>query len=208
MGFIVKNLENNTADIIKISDKEFSFKKPVLVDEPLKKIEGFSWHWTAVKKNVLFNDYHFNISDFSKDILVAKTLSLKTKGQHTWGQNTGLVGLSFCNTIVGDDKPSKEMIELGAILQAELCAWHNLDPNGKFTRNKKIVQGDRLITIAGTDSFDVIGDHCQFSKANRYYPDRWDIGDILPILKQKAIEYHKELKQGKRQFQFLEIIKL
>ncbi len=162
-------------------------------------------HWSAGRRNQLWDGYHFNITEINDQIFVFKTLKRKEKGQHLWGRNTGCIGNSICSMFEGD-KPTDGMIDTLALLNAEQCAWYGLNPEGTILLPKKKVIEGKLVTIAGNINAPIIADHKHFSDIE-YPSQRIDIGVYMITVKRKAIQYLKELKDGKRQFLFKEIIK-
>jgi hypothetical protein len=171
---------------------------------------GIVWHWTAGNSTDLYDDYHFNVSTgIDKKPIVFKTLKFTEKGQHLWGRNSGMIGLGFCalSTQAGN-KPTAEMIDTGALLTAEICAWKRIDPKGflKLPGKQQTADGKALYNTGHTVSIPTIADHATYAKSDGYYPDRVDVAEILPILTRKAIAYYDELKKGKRSFVFLSLL--
>lgn len=70
-------------------------------------------HWTAVNKDIIFKDYQFNIK---KNGQVSQTLSVYTRGAHTYKRNTGNIGIAVC----GGPKIEAIQLERMAKLVAEL----------------------------------------------------------------------------------------
>lgn len=177
--------------------------------EALGTIVGIVNHWTAGMFDTAFDDYHFNICLLGTKAVIVKTLNLTQKGQHVWGRNTGLVGVSLAcmsNPKVKATHPHPAQIEAMAVIEAELCAWKHLNPSGTISLPDKDNTGTALVNTGKYHNFNVISDHAEFAKEDRYFPDRWDIGEYQNIVRSKVIQYHKELKEGKRKFQFKELI--
>ena len=93
-----------------------------------------------------------------------------------------------------------------SLLIAEECCWKNLDPNGKVTLEKKESNDTQIYTVLGSIVMDIISDHAHYAAEDGYSKYRWDVAEILPIVKQKAIGYYAELKANKRQFKFKDIL--
>lgn len=164
-------------------------------------------HWTAGTATQLFNGYHYNITEVNNEVFVFKTLNRKEKGQHVWGRNTGAIGNTLC-CMYNNKKPTDKMIDALAILNAEQCAWYNIDPRKQIQLAKKKRTGvNSLVTVSGFINAPTVSDHSFFAKQDGYASDRWDIGDYMKIVYDKCLKYYDELKSGKRQFTFKEIIK-
>lgn len=179
---------------------------------PLGKIQGIVLHWSAGPKNIIFDDYHINSALTQKDIVMAQTLKPTQKGQHLWGRNSSMLGVSMSCMDNPGDTPSDNQVSATALFVAEACCWYQLDPAGNIELNKKKISGDKLIDVYNSKgqlekiTVPVISDHSIFARLDGYYPDRVDIGKYLPIIVKQAKAYYKELKEGKRQFIFKEIL--
>lgn len=171
-------------------------------------VERLVNHWTAGAFTTAYNEYHFNICFVNNKAVVVKTLSTQQLGKHTLGRNPNMLGISLACMSKPNSKsthPQPAQIEAMAILLAELCVVHNLNPAGVVTLPKKTLSGDVLVETGGTRTFNVIADHAEYSKADGYAADRWDIGAYQETVKAKTFQYHSELKQGRRSFQFSSI---
>lgn len=170
------------------------------------------WHWTAGTDASLYDDYHFNVSvDTTKTkAVVFKALQFSEKGQHLWQRNTGTIGFSFCALSTNAaNKPTPVMVDAGAILTAEVCAWKGIDPRGTIVlpEKKYVASSDSMSNTGKYIAFPNISDHASFARKDGYYPDRVDIDTLLPVLVKKAQAHYDLLKQGKAKFTYLPIIK-
>lgn len=75
--------------------------------------DKITFHWTAVDKDIIFKEYHYNIK---KDGTVVQTLSILERGAHTYLRNTGNIGIAAC----GGPKLTSIQLEKMAALAAEL----------------------------------------------------------------------------------------
>lgn len=191
-------------------------------NDPLGTPQGVILHWSAGTYTQCFNAYHFNIvyNPETKHASVVRTLNWKMKGQHLWGRNTGMVGISFC--AMADANPPASMsapahfgshpvtdaqVEAAAVLVAEICAWKHLDPSGTITVPQKRISGDSLINTGSTIQAPVVTDHRFYAQHDGYAADRWDIERYMAQVYTKANQYYKELKAHTRQFQFEPLLK-
>lgn len=161
-------------------------------------------HWTVGHRTQLWDGYHNNVTEVNNKLFVFKTLKRKEKGQHLWRRNTGAIGNTLCS-MYKSEPPTNEMIELLALLNAEQCVWYNLKPDGFIELQKKKLVAGQLVDSEGSIFAPIIGDH-KFFGIKDYYGNT-DIDKYMPIVTAKALNYHKELKNNKRQFELLEIIK-
>lgn len=216
MTIVIKDLSNQKAGKFKIGNVNFDFRRVNFQrSEPLGNPESLIMHHTATPPNVLYDDYHFNISEIDKQVFVFKTLKWIEKGMHLWTRNSNNISNTFCCKATGKDVPSPKMIDVMAILQAEQCAWKNIDIFGKVTVPKKqyVVRKQEgkkvelLILAPGTIIVNRLSDHGEYAKLDGYSHLRWDVGENIRkqviILAQK---YYKELKAGKRQFIFKDLL--
>lgn len=175
--------------------------------DPLGIVKGIVLHWTAGDHDDFYNGYHFNIGEINNLPVIIKTLGWNQKGQHLWGRNTGMIGITLCAMKDWKILPTQKQLDILPILIAEICAWKNLNPEGKISLANKKVVGQDLIDIGGFSNFDVISDHRTFAKKDGYGSERQDIKQYYLPAKEKAIIYFKELKSNKRKFHFLELLK-
>lgn len=161
-------------------------------DSPLGKPVGIVLHWSAGYKNQVWDEYHFNVAEMYGLPVVVKTLKLSQKGQHLWKRNTGMIGVSISAMATTELTPSPAQCDATAILVAELCAWKQIDPCGEIT----LTGFDKTITMFAVE------DHAAYAKVDGYFPDRWDIGKYFNVVMPKIREYYRDLKSGKRKFQF------
>jgi hypothetical protein len=138
-------------------------------------------HWTAGSGLQIWDDYHFNIALAGNNPVAIKTCGLKQKGQHLYKRNTGSVGFTF--SAPGPKGVTPQMLEMMAKLLAEFCYVYKLDPDGKTA-----------------DGFWVIDDHAAYAKVDGYYPDRWDIGELMKPLRQKAAWYYQHCSDSNLEF--------
>ena len=143
------------------------------------KVDKITWHWTAGTYTAKYGDYHWCIPyDKRTDSAAAyQMLSVLKKGAHVWMRNTGNIGISLCGMF--DDPKTKEFdypidddqIEVMAKLTAELMY---------------------LLEIP----MENVQDHAYYAKKDKYYPTRWDIGNLEPIVRKKTAWYLSKLKSG------------
>jgi hypothetical protein len=182
------------------------------MSEPLGKPAHITLHWSAGDPETTYPDYHFNINGTSG--AVTQTLSVATKGAHTWMRNSGNLGLAF--DAPGPGACQVVAIEAMAKLAAELCCRFSLDPRGAVTlpayEREGIPDGagDCLMPTGGTVNAPVIADHALFAKFDQYSADRWDIGsqlgddpkNLYALVLPKARWYYDQLKTGKCHFEY------
>lgn len=141
-------------------------------------------HWTAGNYQQVWDDYHFNIAydPVAKRACVAKTLNLTQKGQHLWKRNTGAIGVTFSGMLDKRFPITTEQIEAAGELLAEICLKYN------WTEEK-------------------ITDHATWAKIDGYFPTRWDIGNILPMVRAETKKVLAELKSGRRKPVFWNLLR-
>jgi hypothetical protein len=162
--------------------------------EPLGKVRQLTLHWTAGNHEATFDHYHWCIKGGGQ---VVQTLSAQAKGSHTWGRNSGNLGISLCAMAEGYPVTDAQR-RACAILVAELCGVYGLPIDGTLILPEMRVRGDALVATGRSRSFPVVSDHAIFARADGYYPDRWDIGpEYAPILR-AAIAYRGDLVAGRR----------
>lgn len=153
-------------------------------------IRNITLHWTAGNHKQTFPGYHFCIQG---DGTVVPSLALSKKGEHTWGRNTGNVGISLCAMAKGFPVTPIH-IERAAKLCAELCFRHGLDPKGHLDLPRMKVVGNTIVPVPGqTIKAPVITDHAFYARADGYFPARWDIGEYLDPIVRKACWYYEKL---------------
>jgi hypothetical protein len=182
------------------------------MSEPLGKPVHITMHWSACANEAeTFSDYHFNVNGNSG--AVVQTLSVYTKGAHTWMRNSGNLGLAF--DAPGPGACQVVAIEAMAKLAAELCCRFGLDPRGAVTlpayEREGIPDGagDCLMPTGWTVNAPVIADHALFAKFDQYSAARWDIGsqlgddprNLYALVLPKARWYFDQLKAGKCHFE-------
>lgn len=177
--------------------------------EVMGKKVGIVYHHTGGDYMLPYDYYHFNVMWDGKKPIVVKTLGLDQKGQHLYGRNTGMIGITFDSLSAPALVPTPNQLDAGALLGAELCCWQNIDPEAKLILPKKKYnpRTNTLDTLSGTIEAPTISDHNFFGCKERDDYGRWDIGDKYPIVVKALNKYYKELKQGKRKFVFEELIK-
>jgi hypothetical protein len=143
--------------------------------EPLGKPTQIVLHWTAGDYRGIWDDYHFCVAfDRSENrACIAKCLKLTQKGQHLWKRNTGAIGLSFSAMADSRFQVTPKQIEAMALLVAELCFKYSIPMTS-------------------------VVDHAFWAKKDGYFPQRWDIGNLLVPVKQQADVVLKDLQSGKR----------
>jgi N-acetylmuramoyl-L-alanine amidase len=148
-------------------------------------------HWTAGSWSQVWYDYHFNIKadPAKRTASLIQTLPLAWKGQHVRGRNSHNIGVTICamgdmtqvvngkRIKTGTYHPQPTQVELAAKLIAELQI--KLD----------IADGD-------------VVDHAHWAKIDGYYPERWDCGDLWPVIDKKRAWYKAKLLAGDLPFQY------
>ncbi len=167
--------------------------------EPMGRIERITLHWTAGGPTQDFDDYHLCVH---ADGTVKLVRPLDVKGAHTWGRNTGNVGIAM------DGHPDKGFPavqqERTACLAAEVAFRYGLDLDASVDLpRKQNVGGVTLVTVAGTIHAPVLADHAWYAHADGYYPDRWDIGRWFAPIAGKARWYLAALQGGRRKVELL-----
>lgn len=170
------------------------------MSEPLGKPRHITLHWSAGSYTQTHPGYHASVVG-SGEVLVSYPYHLK--GSHTWGRNSGNLGGSLCaDPTRNDRKPKDVQIEALAKWAAEACIVYGLNPRGTVTLPAMRVTGRRIVAVPGkTIEAPVIADHAFFAKKDGYFPDRWDIGDLYPIVLNKARWYFDKLQAGALRFE-------
>lgn len=164
--------------------------------DPLGTIKRITLHWTAGTYDQVFHDYHGCIKG---DGTYVQTLPFDTKGSHCWGRNTGNVGLSFCAMADSRHPVTKFQIETMACVVAEICFVEGIVIRGVSKLPKKHIVGQALVDMPGEHIIAPnVADHAWYAKQDGYYPDRWDIGNLLDPVLAKAAWYHDQLRTNKR----------
>lgn len=164
--------------------------------EPLGKPKLITLHWTADNHTKTFDHYHFCIRG---DGSVVQTLPIGTKGSHTWGRNSGNIGISMCAMGKGSPVTGFQR-EATAVLVAELAGCFGLDLHAtlQLPELRLSPDGKSLIPTGRLLPFPVLADHAMFARADGYYPDRWDIGDEYPRIRDRAWAVRADLINGRR----------
>lgn len=153
------------------------------------KLEFITTHWSASSYSQVFSHYHFcvNYNPITKKAGLVQTLSLYTKGSHTWHRNTGNIGVSMMAE--GRDASGKlcpvqmPQVELAAKLIAELCIVFNMN-------------------------IDNVHGHVYWAAKDGYGPGsgnpetRVDPGKYEEIIHDKAKWYMAKLKSGEAHFEY------
>jgi hypothetical protein len=179
----------------------FMRKENAGVHKALGEVKHLTLHWTAGGYETTYNHYHINIQG---DGDVVQTLSTKYQGSHCWYRNSNNIGLTFC--AMGSDKTPVTAIQIErmAAAVADLCGIFGLDIDGKvalpaYRRIGANTPGDRLVPTGKTILAPVVSDHAFFAKADSYYPDRWDVGELMGKVLTKARWYRTQTLEGKRE---------
>ena len=150
-------------------------------------------HWSAGSYTQTFDDYHFCITWDGKKAQVIQTLSLTERGSHCWRRNTGNIGVSMM--CMAEKYPVRlEQVEAMAKLNAELCLYFGLDPNGTYTAQK--IDPDSGAPIFGAFEAPIVSDHAFYARKDGYSSLRWDIGNHMAPVKAKTLWYYNKLKSG------------
>ena len=142
----------------------------------LGKPEEVILHWTAGSlgrkdfyRNAVYQKYHFNVLG---DATVVQTLSVKDKGEHVAGRNSGKIGVTMC--CMGSDanghpiQPTKMQVERTARLVAELCQELKIPLSKVF-------------------------DHAHYAALDGYSNLRWDVGSYYKVIIGKSKWYYAKL---------------
>lgn len=157
-------------------------------------VKNITLHHSAGNHTQTFPAYQFGIQG---DGTVVQNLSVNEKGAHTWGRNTGNVGISLCAMAPGFPVTPAQR-EACAVLIACLCGMFGLDIGGKIELPEMKVIGERIVATGHTMMFPVVNDHAGFAKADGYFPDRWDIGPEYAPIMARAKVIRAEIVAGKR----------
>jgi hypothetical protein len=162
--------------------------------EQLKQVVcGIVLHWTAGNHKTTYDHYHFCIVWDGKGADVVQTRSLMEKGAHVWKRNTGRVGISLCGGIK-DFPIHVEQVEAMAKLVAELCIFLNIDIKGTHV----------AMDLNDTNKFHKVPnvtDHVFYGKMDKY--GKPDIGELLPVVLNKANWYLQKLKSGESKSEYM-----
>lgn len=183
---------------------------------------SLAYHWSAGDWDDAYDDYGFSVvwNPVNKKVGIVKALDWKEKGQHLWGRNTGIVGIGFAgmmdattdpagNLIAGPRPLNAQMITAGALLGAEICAWKRIDPRQKIEVPEKRPNADMtlLVNTGRMIKVPTVWDHAGWAKVDGYARHRWDVHKYQPQIMKELLGFYDELKAGKRQFQFEELLK-
>lgn len=173
-----------------------------MASEALGKPRLITLHWTAGSYTQTFNTYHFCVQG---DGNVMNSLSLKLKGSHTWGRNTGNIGIAMCAMRDSQTMPTKKQIEATAALVADLSVQFSIAYTQQQECRRHRVQSGQRIPIPGTMLIFRITDHAAYARCDGYYPDRWDCGQYTEIILKKAAWYRDQIRLGNRKPQVWEV---
>jgi len=180
------------------------------------------FHWSAGDWDDVYDDYRFGVvwNNVSRQTGLIKTLDWKEKEQAVWGRNTGVVNIGFAgmmdayqdaasNLVTGPRPLNTDMITLGALIGAEVCAWKRIDPRAKITVPEKRPNADmtQLIPTGRMIKVPTVWDHAGWAKVDGYARHRWDIHKYQPEVNKRLLEFYDELKARTRQFQFETFLK-
>ena len=141
-----------------------------------KHLNKITWHWTAGNYSQTYTSYHFCITYDGKLAHVKQTRSLYEAGAHVYKRNTGNIGISMCGMAKGF--PIEEhQVEVTAKLTAELMILFDIE-------------------------IDDVQDHAFYAKADGYYPSRWDVGNLEPVLRKKTLWYLSKLQSGEHKREY------
>ncbi len=166
-------------------------------------------HWTAGSPLTVYDDYHFNITEYDNVVYVFKTLKWSEKGQHLWGRNSNAIGYALCCMRTPKNTPTLNMLDALSTLKAETCAWKKIEPSKSIDLpKKKYTRLDHrlaLVDAPGKLVTPAITDHSFFGDNDGY--GNIDIKGHIGWVRKEALRVFSELKSGKRQFKFLELLK-
>ena len=166
------------------------------MSEPLGTPRLITLHWSAGGYEQTFPDYHFAILGSGE---VRQTLPIAVKGAHTWGRNSGNIGVSLCAMHPDGRHPvTAEQREACACLVAELCGIYGLELSGAVVLPEMRVDGGRIVPTGRSRTFPAVADHATFARADGYYPDRWDVGPEYAVITAKAKWYRAEIQARRR----------
>jgi hypothetical protein len=165
-------------------------------------------HWTGGDYEDVSPHYHFCTRG---DGRVVATLSLKRKGSHTWGRNTGAVGMSMCGggkaypiRLLQLERTAKLIAECSIKLAIPLDGTVELPelryvpgPKGRPDLDRLVPTGRRILVPTVTD-------HRHYAIVDGYYPHRVDVGEkMMDTLLDKAGWYAQQLKKGAKPFEWV-----
>jgi hypothetical protein len=192
--------------------------------QPFLPITGVVAHWTGLDITddcpvslihmTVFAAYHWGIVDNGVEAAIVRTLRPEEKGQHAWGRNTNLAGMSYAATAdgslpnYGPGAPTPRQRIAKQTLMGEFCAWHHLDPRGTVLLDNKGSDGRSIWTVPGRSAFPVLMSHQTLAIPDGYGSERWDTGKLIVEDRAAAIVVYDQLKGKplpdgtKRQFMF------
>ena len=152
-------------------------------------------HWTGGSYTQTWPKYHFNVTGSGQTM---RTLPLSEKGEHTWGRNTGNIGITMCCMANARTLPTMKQIEETAALIADLSIQFKIGFNDVYAAQRHKVINQTRIPIPGTVDVFRITDHAAYARVDGYYPDRWDCGRYTNEIIKKARWYAAEVEKGER----------
>lgn len=152
-------------------------------------------HWTAGSYTQTYPHYHFCVLGNGTTM---RTLPLTDKGSHTWGRNTGNIGIAMCCMQNTRTMPTNRQIEETAALIADLSIQFNIGLDDVYPVQRHKVSNSIRVPIDGTIEVFRITDHAAYARADGYYPDRWDCGRYTNEIVKKAKWYAAEVNSGDR----------
>jgi hypothetical protein len=162
------------------------------IDGLKQMICGVVLHWTAGSYKNTYDSYHFCITWDGKKAHAIQTRSLREKGAHTWRRNTGRIGISLCGGI--KEYPIRnEQVQAMAKLIAELCILLDIELKGSHVA-MDLYDNSKFHDVPN------VTDHVFYSKMDKY--GKIDIGELLPVVLNKAGWYLGKLKSGEHKFEY------
>ena len=84
---------------------------------------------------------------------------------------------------------------------SERC-HRGINPRAKLNSPHLTLLHGQLCVTGQTIQAPAIADHAFYAKADGYFPDRWDIGELMDDVLRKACWYYDQLKAGKAKTEF------
>lgn len=176
-----------------------------------------TFHWLATDYDSIYDDYTFCVpwNAKKKRAYLVKCLAWGDKPQHLWGRNSGTFAVGFCGMYgaephyLGNYPLQEEQLELGAQIMAESCAWKRIDPESKILvpEYKPTAGLTALVPTGGKVSMPTVTDHRAWARQDGYGAYRWDTFQYTPWLVERTIAIYRDLKNGRREFEFEAFLK-
>ena len=182
-------------------------KKNTQISDTNSENKGIVLHYTVGAYNQVFDSYHYNIASVGNQPVIVQTLKPKEKGQHLFGRNSGMIGITLCCLKTPKEKPTLDQLECMSLTAAEVACWQNIDIREILTLPQLLYNSitQKLVPTGKTIKAPTLTDHAFFGKSDLYGSP--DIKEYKEAVIKRTKEIYQELKKGKRKFQLLEILK-